>query len=232
MNIFVNFGIIVLAALIHASLQLDLGSLLLLYHSSLGRHITKKTRTLVSNFILGVSLMILLGLAASAFLILVFFDGSLQLVEFSIIIGLLFSLAIVIWFAYYRTGQSTELWLPRSVTRFVNSRAKKTSSRIEAFSLGMLTCLAEFPFSVILVLVSADSFLKLSPAFQLVAIFIYIFVAILPLLLCRIFIKKGSTIAEIQRWRVKNKNFLRTFCGIGFAVLALFLIAFKIAGNL
>ena len=227
-----SFAVVLLAALIHASLQLDLGGLLLLYHSSLKKHIKKTTRTLVSNFILGVSLMTLLGLLASAFIILTVFGGELGLIEISLVIGVLFSLALIVWFAYYRTGRSTELWLPRSVTRFVNSRAEKTSSRIEAFSLGMLTCLAEFPFSIILVFIAADSFLKFSPEFQFIAILLYLFVSVSPLLFCRFFIRKGSTIAEIQRWRVKNKNFLRIFSGVLFAVLAVFLTAFKIVGNL
>ena len=232
MSIFVSFGVIFLAALIHASLQLDVGGLILLYHSSQKKHITKTTRILASNFILGAALMILLGLTASAFVILAFFGGELGVVEISLLIGLLFSLAIIIWFAYYRAGRSTELWLPKSVTRFVNSRAETTSSRIEAFSLGMLTCLAEFPFSLILVFLAADSFLKLSSEFQLVAILVYIIISVLPLIICRVFVRKGSTVAEIQRWRVKNKNFLRIFSGILFAVFAVFLTAFKVVGNL
>ena len=232
MSIFLSFGIIFLAAFIHASLQLDLGGLLLLYHSSLKKHVKKTTRTLVSNFILGDALMILLGLLSSAFVILAFFGGELGVVSLSIVIGILFSLALVVWFAYYRTGRSTELWLPRSVSRFINSRAEKTSSRVEAFSLGMLTCLAEFPFSAMLVFISADALLKLSPKCQILAILLYLLISLLPLLFCRFFIKKGSTIAEIQRWRVKNKNFLRVLTGVGFFVLAVFLTAFKIVGNL
>lgn len=47
-------GVIVLAALVHATLQMNLGSLLLLYHESLGKHIKKRTKFLVSNYIFGV----------------------------------------------------------------------------------------------------------------------------------------------------------------------------------
>ena len=231
MSVFSAFGIIVLAALVHASLQLSLGSLLLIYNSSLGKHVKRKTRVLASNFILGTSLMILLGLAASAFAILSFFGGSLKIETISFVIGVLISASILIWTVYYRSGRSTELWLPRSVSRFVGSRAKVTSSRIETFSLGMLTALAEFPFSLVLVFVAASALLTFSPAYQILGIIIYISIAILPLLVCRFCLKKGNTIVDIQRWRVKNQTFLKVISGIGFLVLACFLFAFKLAGN-
>ena len=92
----INLGIILLTALIHASLQLDLGGLILLYHSSLGKHVPKKTRMLASNFILGAGFMILLGLLSAAFIVLGFFGGNLGITEFSISIGILVSLAIVV----------------------------------------------------------------------------------------------------------------------------------------
>ncbi|MBF1037800.1 MAG: hypothetical protein HXL09_03870, partial [Candidatus Nanosynbacter sp.] len=43
LTIFSAIGVIVLAALAHATLQMNLGSLLLLYHESLGKHIKKRT---------------------------------------------------------------------------------------------------------------------------------------------------------------------------------------------
>lgn len=176
--------------------------------------------------------MILLGLLAAAFVTIAFLGGSFQLETLSFIVGILLALTLIIWFAYYRTGRSTELWLPKSVTKFITSRAQKTSSRVEAFSLGMLTSFAEFPFSLILILLVADTFLQFSPIFQIISIFIYLLIAISPLLICRLFVRRGDTVAEIQRWRVKNKTFLRVLSGVGFLALALFLFAFKIAGNL
>lgn len=232
MSFLVDFGIVILAALVHATLQLNVGGLLLLYHASLGKNVTKKTQVLASNFILGVASMACLGLMAAAFVVLGFFGGELGLTEISLLTGLTFALAIIVWFVYYRCGYSTELWLPKSVIRFVNERARKTNSRVEAFSLGMLTCLAELPFSAILVVLAADAFLKLSPMLQLMAILLYVTVAVMPLLACRIAIKKGKTVAKVQRWRVKNQRFLKIFAGVGFVVLGVFLIAFKVAGSL
>lgn len=232
MSIFVSFGIIILAAIIHAFFQLNLGGLILLYHSSQKSHIAKKTRVLATNFILGTIFMLFLGLATSAFVILTFFGGKLEIEFLSLLVGLLLVLSIVIWGFYYRSGQSTELWLPRSVSRFITSRLKNTSSRIEAFSLGMLTCLAEFPFSFVLIFLASNFFLDFSPEFQLLSFFLYIFIAVLPLLICRLFVRKGKTVADIQKWRTKYKSFLRFLCGVSFLILALFVFVFKILGEI
>ena len=53
-------------------------------------------------------------------------------------------------------------------------------------------------------------------------------IAILPLILTRIMIRRGKTVVDIQKWRVKNKTFLRVVSGVCFVVLAMFIIAFKV----
>ena len=231
MSILVCFSVVFLAALSHAFFQLDIGGLLLLYHASQKQHIPKKTRILASNYILGVLTMILLSLLATSFFLLSL-GGFLKVPELSTLVGLLFAISLIIFTIYYRVGRSTELWLPSAFTRFINSRIEITSSRVEAFSLGLLTSFAEIPFSIILFILASDSFLRLCPCLQALAIWLYLFVSTLPLLLVRFFVRKGKTVAEIQRWRVKNKLFLRLLGGVGFIVLALFIFAFKIAGEL
>lgn len=231
MSVFVSLSVIFLSALVHSFLALDLGGMLLLYHSTKGRFVTKKSRTLVSNYLLGSCLMIFLSLASATFLISLF-SSSLSLESLSLICGILLALAVIIWGVYYRTGRSTELWLPRFVSRYISSRANSTSSRIEAFSLGMLTILAELPFSVLLFIMSGDALLSLSSLYAIYGILLYIFIALFPLLLVRIVLRRGSTIVDIQKWRVRNKSFLRILAGIGFAVLAFFIFSFKIRGSL
>ena len=227
----VNLAVILLCAFTHAFFQLDAGGLLLLYHSSLGKHVPKKTRILASNFLLGVSFFLALCLFATAF-ILLSFGGALSLSSLSILVGLLFAVALIIFTIYYRSGRSTELWLPRAVSRFISNRAKETSSRVEAFSLGMMTSFAEIPFSLVLLILAANSLLTLSPLSQLISVCLYIFIATLPLLFIRVCVRQGKTIADIQRWRLKNKTFLRILGGFGFVVLALFIFAFKVYGEL
>lgn len=228
----VNISIILLCAFSHAFFQLDAGGLLLLYHASLGKHVPKKTRILASNFLLGVAFFLALCLLAAAFLLSTLADGTLPVSSLSILVGLLLAVSLIIFTIYYRSGRSTELWLPRAVSRFIGDRAKATSSRVEAFSLGMMTSFAEIPFSLALLVLAANSLLTLSPLSQLIAILLYIFIATLPLLFIRVCVRQGKTIADIQRWRLKNKTFLRVLGGVGFVVLALFIFAYKIAGEL
>lgn len=226
--IFSALGVIILAAVAHASLQMNLGSLLLLYHESLGKHIKKRTKFLVSNYIFGVFFLIIMSLAATTYFIYLMFDGRLSTICLAVLVGALVALTLCIWLFYYRSGRSTELWLPKPIARYITRRAKQTDSNIEAFALGLLASFAETPFVIVLFLVAADSFLKLSAWLQITMFFIYTIVAILPLLFLRIAVRHGRTVVEIQKWRLQNKNFLKILSGALFITLAVFLTAFRI----
>ena len=228
---FVALGIVLLSGVVHATLQLGLGCLLLLYHASLGRHIRAKTRNLVGSFISGVGLMVFLTLAAACFLIAVIANDGLSTVSLVALISIMLVLAIIMWFFYYRRGRSTELWLPKIVARYIDGRAKVTESNTEAFSLGLLACFAEMPFTLVLIIVSANSILVLPQLWQGIAIVSYTVLAILPLIVLRYAIRSGQTVVDVQKWRVKNKTFLRTISGVGFVVLGLFILAFKVIGG-
>ena len=226
----VQFGIIALAAIVHASLQLEVGALMLLYHASLGKHIKKKTRNLVSNYILGSALLVVLFLSTIIFLIATFTNGSLSTKSLAILAAVLLMLAISIWLFYYRSRQTTELWLPKSISRYINRRAKLTESNIEAFSLGMLTAFAEMPFSIVLMIVAGNSVVLLPFEWQFLSVLGYAFVAILPLFILRVSIRRGNTVVDVQKWRLKNKNFFKVLSGTLFLTLAIFIIAFKVLG--
>ncbi len=227
----VQICIIFLAALVNASLQLGLGSLLLLYHASLGKHIKKKTKILASNYILGSLVFIGLMVAASSFIIATVAGSTLPVEVLSLLVVIMFILAVIIWFFYYQTKRSTELWLPRSVSRYISTRAKITESNTEAFSLGMLATFAEMPFSAVLMVVAGNSVITLSTNWlQILSVIGYTLIAILPLLVLRFCIRHGKTVVDIQKWRMKNKSFLKVMSGVGFVTLATFIIAFKIMG--
>ena len=226
----VQFGIIALAAIVHASLQLEVGALMLLYHASLGKHIKKKTRNLVSNYILGSALLVVLFLSTIIFLIATFTNGSLSTKSLAILAAVLLMLAISIWLFYYRSRQTTELWLPKSISRYINRRAKLTESNIEAFSLGMLTTFAEMPFSIVLMIVTGNSVVLLPFEWQFLSVLGYAFVAILPLFILRVSIRRGNTVVDVQKWRLKNKNFFKVLSGTLFLTLAIFIVAFKVLG--
>lgn len=228
MDMLIPFSEVFLAAVIHATLQLELGTLLLLYHASLGKHVRKRTKNLVSSYIAGVGSLVFLGIAAVAFVLDRYFGSPLWTEELIIVVGMLVALAIATWAFYYRRGKSTELWLPRTVARFIDRRAKETNSNTEAFSLGVLTSLAEMPWTLVLMIVAANSIIALPNPYQLIAVVLYTVVSIIPPVVVRLAVRRGQTIADIQRWRVKHKNFLRMITGIGFLVLGFFLFAFEV----
>lgn len=228
MEMIVYLSEVFLAAIVHASLQLQLGSLLLLYHSSLGKHIKQKTKNLVGSYISGIGLLVLLTLAAICFGMDRYFIEALYPEEVLVVTFMLVAVAIIVWVFYYRRGRSTELWLPRSVARYIDRRAKETDSNTEAFSLGVLTSMAEMPFTLVLLVVAGNSILSLPFEWQLLAVASYTVIAILPAVVLRFAVKKGQTIADIQKWRVKHKAFFRVISGTGFLVLAGFLFAFEV----
>ena len=228
MEMFIPFGEVFLAAAVHASLQLELGGLLLLYHASLGKHIRRRTKKLVNNYIAGIGTLAILTLTGFCFMMDRYFGSALYPEELAVVVGMLVAIAVLVWIFYYRRGGSTELWLPRSVARYINRRAKNTDSSIEAFSLGVLTGLAEMPFTLILLLTAANSILALPFDYQLLAAGMYVAVVILPMIILRLAIRRGQTVADIQRWRVKHKNFFRIMTGVGFLALALFILAFEV----
>ena len=228
LTMFSALGVIILAAIAHASLQMNIGSLLLLYHESLGKHLKKRTKFLVTNYVLGVSFLVMMTLAATSYFIYLFFGSSLSTICLVILVGILVALTLCIWFFYYRSGRSTELWLPKPISRYITRRAKQTDSNIEAFALGLLASFAETPFVIVLFLVTADSLLKLSVELQISMFFIYTLIAILPLVFLRIAIKHGNTVVEVQKWRLKNKTFMKVLSGSLFVTLAIFLTAFRI----
>lgn len=226
-----NLFIVVLAGLVHASLQLGISALLLLYHASAGKNIRKKTRELVLNYILGFALFTALAVASTCFFMSAMFSGELPAVALVILIGALVVLAFGIWVVYYRKSVGTELWIPRNFAQFINKRAEKTDDNVESFSLGMLMACAEMPFAVVLIITAADSILGLPQAVQILALAVYVLAVTSPSILAYVFIEKGRTIVDIQRWRVENKQFIKTISGVGFITLAIFLLAFKIMGG-
>lgn len=229
MEVYASLGIVILSGLVAASLQLPLGTLLLLYHASLGNHIHKKTKSIASSFISGVTLMNFLLLGTALFLVAgLTQSGVLPSLGHVVLFGFLVALGITAWFFYYKRKGSTELWLPRRLARFIDSRAKLTNDISEAFSLGLLVPLSEILFALPLLVLASDAILRLDPLFQTSALVLYTVFGTLPLLVLRLFVRRGRNVAEVQRWRLKNKNFFRFFTGAAFLILAAFLFAFVI----
>ncbi|MBQ3318546.1 hypothetical protein IJG76_00795 [Candidatus Saccharibacteria bacterium] len=240
MNVFMLVSVVLMAGLINASFQVAPGILLLLYHSSLGCNITGKTRALASSYISGVAYMLLLTLAAVILLVLGANLGvlihslvpavSVSSGNFFVSAILLLLTGVVALILYYRPSRSTELWLARPVARFLARRAELTNSNTEAFSLGLMSVVGELPFSFALMATVASFSATLPLGYICLSLALFTIASILPLVLLRAFIRRGKSVIDIQRWRVKEKTFLKYFSGIALISLGLFVLAFFVLG--
>jgi hypothetical protein len=222
MTIFDSFAIITVAGLIHASFQLSVSMLTLLSSHTIGaKRSTKRLLGLTNAFIAGVLVMTLLLVSTTAFMIQL---GSLahSTVAWVAICGLLLGLGVAVWIFYYRREQGTTLWVPRGMARFLSDRTKATKQTAEAFSLGLVSVLAELLFIVAPVMVCALVLVRLEPSWQLTGIGLYLTLSLSPLLVVGGLIGGGHTISGIQRWREQNKRFLQFVAGSALIVLGFY----------
>ncbi|MDR2063180.1 MAG: hypothetical protein LBQ02_00075 [Candidatus Nomurabacteria bacterium] len=228
-DIWVNIAVVALAGFIHATLQLGLGCVILLYHGSVGRaHIRRKTNSLVSSFISGVGLMSFLLLSAVAFILLNIFGLFVPDYFLAVGVGMLAATAVATILFYYRRGVGTELWLPKPVAKFIDQRAKATNNTSEAYLLGSFACFGELPFILALLLISGACIVELPVEWQLLAVAIYAIISIIPLVIFRFSVHTGKTVADVQKWRMHFKRFLKIISTVSYLALTLFVIVYKI----
>ena len=225
MSDLLSIAVIALAGIVQASLQISLGGLVLLYHSSMGQHRHRKTRYLAKSYIWGALAISFLAVCAGAFILERIFQGEIAREAVFVVSGMLLASAAVMWLLYYRRGrQSTQTWLPKSLTHYISRRARATGDNIEAFSLGMLSAFVELPLTIAIYAVVANCLISTTQPF--LALGIYLAVVALPMVLLKLRMKTGRNVAEIQRWRIQNKAFVRIISGSGFAVLAVVVLTF------
>jgi hypothetical protein len=218
-----SFAIIAFAALIHASFQLSVSVLTLLSGHAIGAK-TKHTKLLrlTGGFVLGVTVMTMLLLTFSAFLLQHFFGNQVPLLAWAVCCGLLLGLGVAVWAFYYRKEKGTSLWLPRGFARYLSDRTKATKQSTEAFSLGLSSVIAELLFILAPILISALVLITLEPLWQLAGIALYTFVSLLSLLVVNALIGSGHKLSHIQKWREDNKRFLQFIAGSCLVVLGFY----------
>lgn len=225
MSDLLSIATIALAGIVQASLQLSLGGLVLLYHSSMGQHRRRKTRYLAKSYIWGALVISFLAVCAGAFLIEQIFQGAIAREAVFVISGILLASAVVMWLLYYRRGkQTTQTWLPKSLTRYIARRAGNTKDNIEAFSLGMLSVFVELPLTLAIYAVAANCLVTTTQPF--IALAVYLSIVAVPMVALKLRIKSGRNVAEVQRWRIRNKQFVRIISGGAFAVLGFFILTY------
>ena len=226
--------IIIFAGLIHASFQLSLSVLTLLSGHSIGKQTSRRrVLRLSSNFIGGVVIATLLLVSTISYYLTLFVSHVSSTEQFTAAIasGLMIGLGIATWAFYYRPTRGTTLWLPRNFAEYLTKRSKSTKSTAEAFSLGIISVVAEIIFIIAPILASSLAIITLPNIWwQISGIILYIILSALPLLIINSLINTGHSIADLQKWREKHKRFLQFASGSSLIILACFLFADRVVG--
>ena len=223
-------AIIALAGLMHATFQLSISMVTLLSSHSIGKkHSGAQTTRLTLGFLGGTVTMTMLVVSFLTAVLNSLFRAYIPLAVWAVVCGLLIGLGIAIWVFYYRRQAGTALWIPRSMARFLSTRAKSATSASKSFSLGLTSVIAELIFMIAPALAAACSLSYLPHRWQLPALFLYTLIASLGAGIVVVLIGSGHKISDIQRWREQNKHFLQFIAGSGFLVLGAFIYANVVA---
>lgn len=211
-------------AVIHAAFQVATSVLTLLSgHSLIRSKAHKRIASLNLSYIAGVGFTTYLLLSTLTFALTLWASYDIVDTLWVLVIGALVTIGFLIILFYYRSDKGTQLWLPRGVASYLESRSKKTKNAVEALALGVMSALAELPLTAVLFVTTAlivastmavdDYTLVLS---------LYSLTVAIPLLLIAALLASGHKLSHIQRWRETNKLFLQYVSGIGFIITAIF----------
>ena len=224
MDILSSLLVVAFAGLIHASFQLSTSVLTTLGgHAFSARKSHARIVGLTSSFVFGAGLMTVLLVSCAAFIIASAFGTTIPLYAWSIASGVLFGVGVAVWLFYYRKGEGTRLWIPRSLALYLSDRTKVTKISGEAFGLGLVSVLSEIIFIVGPIVIGALVLVQLPAQWQLLGVLIYTVISLLSLIIVWALIGSGHTLTGVQKWREQNKGFLQFAAGSGLLVLGFFI---------
>ena len=223
MSFFTSAGIIVLATLIGASLQLTPGIFLIFYHYAIGKNSKKKANNLALSYIFGVLLysIVMFLLLYAVYFSFFYTHPHLEKGLFMwIMAGVFFALSIAAIFFYYRKGKGTELFVSRGISQKIFIRARNIETKKEAFMLGLFSGTAEllFTFPVYIIAVSAAN--NIDSISKIFFAMVFVLSSTVPILTYFVMYRSGANLANIERRRVKNKNFIRFMLALAYVLLA------------
>ncbi len=222
-------GILLFVMLIMASLQLVPGIFILFSHTKLGQFSKIKASDLSTFFILGAeTAVILFTLSIYAILnISPLVANFLTTPYFNwLLAGIFLALGILFCAIYYRKSPGTELFVSRHFAARCQEKIILAKTRSDAFFLGLFAGLPELVFTFPIHLVVNLVITALAPAAPERTFFTLIFAlsAILPLIICHFLFSTHHTLADLLRFRFKNKPFFRFFITFCYFLIAILII--------
>ncbi len=216
-------GILILATLIQASLQLVPSIFMVFYHYASGKKSRAKADDLTLSFVLGAETFntLLFLLLYTVYYTIFYNIDNLNTSLFSwIMAGIFLALALASFFFYFRKSKGTELFVSRKIAKNLTFRAKNVKTRGDAFALGCFSGTAELIFTLPLyiIVIVISNIIDFAPRSLL--LFLFIASITIPLFSIHLSYRSGNNLAEIQRHRVQNKLFFRFIIPIAYILLA------------
>jgi len=223
---------LVVAALVQASFGLGVSMLTLLSgHLLSAPKSARRLHHLSAAYIFGSLLAVVSGLIVVVYLFSQWPFAHHQKF-WAILTGASVGVGLAVMLFYYRWDKSgTRLWLPRRAAEYIHHRTKATRRSFEAFILGVGSIVAELIFIAAPMLIAGNLIAELKGYHQILAVGIYLLIAILPLLVLFASNASGRKISTFQKWRENNKKFLQVMAGAALIVLGFYLLTYKVLGR-
>ena len=228
MSILTSLGIVVCAVLIVALMQLIPSIFLLFSHYTSGKYSKNKASDLVLFFILGVESMTVLMIAVIYFVLNALFshlsiNNNIWAWVWS---GILIALAILYFVFYFGKSDGTRLFISRKCAKNFQHKITTVKKRSDAFVLGLVSVIPEtvFTLPVYVVLILKIMLVGENPFARAGLIILAVLIVLLPLAVIRVVLDSGRNLADVQKYRVKNKTFLKFVVGILYIILAILII--------
>lgn len=235
MSFFISLGVVLLAILIMAFLQLQSGVFALFYHYTTGKYPKRRASDMTLFFILGVEV------ASACLFLCSYYFASIFFLQFFrpetsfwawVAVGILIALALMSLLCYFRPGRGTRLFISRKYAKAIDQKAYTAKSRSDAFMLGALSGTAELIFTLPLYIITSVEIMEMNVQFapSHLLTLLYIIVPVVPLFIIRWAFQSGRNLAEIQRIRVRDKNFTKFVLFVSYLAIAVLIISFRITG--
>ncbi|MBR2855468.1 hypothetical protein IKE99_00805 [Candidatus Saccharibacteria bacterium] len=235
MSVFISVGIVILAMLIMASLQLVPGIFALFSHYAIGKFQRTKASTLALWFILGAEIITVIFFIIAVYLSYILFLNDLDPrnnVLTWIFAGILIALSLASFFFYFRHPHSkdTELFIPRSFAKAFDKRARSAKSPSDAFALGAFSNIPELIFTMPLYIITATEIVYSHAEYfadDFMTI-LYILISTVPLFVLYHSFRSKRTLADVMHSRIRDKTFHRLCLSFSYLTIAILIICFRI----
>jgi len=220
--------LIAFLALLHSSFQLGTSVLTLLNGHSISRKVaTRRLAALNMAYIVGVIGATGSIIAVVTAVLYTWLPYDLVQPLWLLLIGWASIVGWLVMALYFRKGRGTRLWLPRDFAEYLTNRASHTKNTVEAFALGLITAIAELPFTLVIILmVSLTLVSTLYVDSYALIIALYSIAVCLPLIAVGALAAGGHRLSTIQRWRESSKVFLQYAAGVGLIAAAVYALAY------